>query len=425
MTPFSWLASRIALPLYRNAFALILSTVLTSVLGLVYWAIAARIYPTSDVGLGASLVSTMMFVSTASQLNLRSALFRYLPSAGSGAVRLVSISYLFIVVISALVAIVLSLIGALVGGLPAVVPSPSLVAIFVGSAVIWSLFSFQDHVLTSMRLTVWVPIENVIFAVVKIGLLVVMVGLHPFGVFVSWILAAVLGVATVSVGLFAVLRRRGRSLPPSSIEPGAVARFAAADYLSGIFSTAGTSLLPVLVLLQLGSVASAFFYVVWLITSMLRLVPISMFTSLMVEAANSEASFEREGRTMFRRVLLLVLVPVAVLVLAAPVPLAIFGADYADAGSMPLRLLSAAVVPYTVNAFASFYARLLGRMRLVILIEAWAAIPSLLVSATLMPVIGLTGIGIAVLVSQSVVALGLGLTLLREPLFGRLSPKGA
>ncbi len=426
MTFFSWLASHTALPLYRNAYALMLSSLLTGVLGIAYWAIAARLFPAADVGIGASLISTMMFVGSASQLNLRSAMYRFLPVAGSGGVRLVGITYLFIAATSALLATGMAIAGAMLNVLPTgIVPSVGAVAVFAAAAVTWSLFSFQDHVLTSMRLTLWLPIENVIFALVKIGFLLVMVQVHPFGVFLSWIVAAALAVATVTGALFSILRQRSRSLPASSLKPAAVARFAAADYLAGIFSTAGTALLPVLVLLQVGPVQSAYFYVVWLITTMLGLAPIAMFTSLMVEVASREASFEREGRPVFRRALGLLLIPIAVLVIGAPLPLAIFGPEYAAAGASPLRLLAASVIPFTVNSFAAFYARSRGRMRLVILIEAGIATPSLLLSTVLLPAVGLTGVGIAVLFSQSLVAVGLGTTLLRGLLFGIGARKGA
>ena len=49
-------------PLYRNGYALIASTGITSILGLLYWAIAARTYDTETVGLNSSAISILIFL---------------------------------------------------------------------------------------------------------------------------------------------------------------------------------------------------------------------------------------------------------------------------------------------------------------------------------------------------------------------------
>ena len=49
--------TRLALPLYRNGYALIASSLLTSVTGLAYWVIAAHAYSAAAVGVSAALIS--------------------------------------------------------------------------------------------------------------------------------------------------------------------------------------------------------------------------------------------------------------------------------------------------------------------------------------------------------------------------------
>ena len=80
-------------PLFRNGYALICNTVLTSLLGTGYWILAARHYSTGDVGRASAAISTMVLLSGIAQLNLGPALTRFLPRAGGGSARLILGAY--------------------------------------------------------------------------------------------------------------------------------------------------------------------------------------------------------------------------------------------------------------------------------------------------------------------------------------------
>ena len=417
MTALRRFLAEIRLPLFRNASALLLSSVLTSGLGIVYWALAARLYPARDIGLGASLVSAMMFVAGVSQLNLRSVLYRYVPRAGRRARKLVAGSYLFVTASSIGLGTIAALLGIQLGAAPVETAAAGLVEVsaFVMSTAIWSVFAFQDSVLASLRLTVWVPIENGAFAILKLAILFAFVSLHPFGVFLSWLLPALLGVFVISGLIFAYVLPRISD--PPEIEPlkiAGIVRYVAADYVAGIFSTAATDLMPVLVYLLLGPIQNAYFYPVWLIATMLRLLPVAMYSSLMVESAAGNADFHRDGRRTIVWIALGLAGPIAVLVVGAQMVLLVFGPDYAAAGALPMRLLALSTVPYTINNFAAYLARSRAQMRRVVLIEAGVSVPSLALTVALLPPFGLTGVALALLISQLLVASVLMVTVMRS-----------
>ena len=46
-------------PLYLNAYAMIASNLLNSVLGLVYWGLAARLYSIESLGISSAVISSM------------------------------------------------------------------------------------------------------------------------------------------------------------------------------------------------------------------------------------------------------------------------------------------------------------------------------------------------------------------------------
>ena len=58
-------------PMQRSAFALITGSVLTSVLGFVFWALAARLYDPAAVGTATALIAAMTFLANLSTLGLR------------------------------------------------------------------------------------------------------------------------------------------------------------------------------------------------------------------------------------------------------------------------------------------------------------------------------------------------------------------
>ena len=64
----SLLGAMLANPLTRNGYALVASFAITSILGVVFWIVAARLYPQDQVGIGGVVVTTMITISSASQL---------------------------------------------------------------------------------------------------------------------------------------------------------------------------------------------------------------------------------------------------------------------------------------------------------------------------------------------------------------------
>ncbi|MEA2503229.1 MAG: hypothetical protein QOG36_272, partial [Actinomycetota bacterium] len=72
-------------PLLRNGYALIINVGATSVLGLLYWVLAARLYSPAEVGVGNAAISLMQLLAgIGGQLTFAAALARFIPRAGGG-----------------------------------------------------------------------------------------------------------------------------------------------------------------------------------------------------------------------------------------------------------------------------------------------------------------------------------------------------
>ena len=76
------LRRELSVPMYRDAYALMLNTIVNSGLGLLYWIVAARTSTPEVVGRGNALISLMLLVSVLTQVDFGQALIRFLPRAG-------------------------------------------------------------------------------------------------------------------------------------------------------------------------------------------------------------------------------------------------------------------------------------------------------------------------------------------------------
>jgi O-antigen/teichoic acid export membrane protein len=285
--------------------------------------------------------------------------------------------------------------------------SPWLAAWFVLGVAAWCIFVQQDGLLTGMRRTGWVPVENTIYAAAKLVLLVLFAKALPaYGIFASWTLPALLLLLPVNWLIFRRLlpaHIRGTS-NPQPVSTAAIVRYAGANHAGALCFLAYTMLPPVMVLQMEGSAASAYFYLPWVIAGLLRLVAANMSTSLVVEASLDHA---RSGEH-FRRALvntLRIVGPAAVIVvLAAPYLLRLFGRDYAESGSVLLQLLALAALP---SAFVTLHIGLLRaqyRIRLIIVTYMLNMLFILGLSYLWLQQFGIAGVGLAWLVGQSLVA---------------------
>ncbi len=410
------LRSHVGVPLYRNAYALMLSGGAAAVLGLVYWTLASRSYSPSVVGTSSSAIAALMFLTGVASLFLDGSLIRFVPRAGPTTAKLVVSTYLVTICTAVVVAIVF------VAGLALWAPKLS----FLGSSSTWvvgcvvalvasCIFTLQDAVLTGLRRTIWVPVENVAYSLAKIVVLVALVGAAPQnGILISWVAPLLLVIPAVSLLLVKLVRRHADQAAGEveDLTLGGVAQYALGNYAGYMCLLAYTRLPPLLVLGSAGSIASAFFYVPWMIAGAVMLLAINVSVSLIVEA-----TLDRENaRLHVRRAavhLARLMVPIAVgLLVAAPYILHVFGEQYADEGSSLLRILALAVVPNAVCVLGFGVARLQDRVRTLVAWQVALAFLVLGLSAVLLPPLGIEGVGLAWLIGQAIVAAGMGTTLL-------------
>ncbi|WP_130288215.1 lipopolysaccharide biosynthesis protein [Pseudonocardia sediminis] len=398
-------------PVHRDGLALVVSSGLSSIVGLGYWVLVARLFSPAEAGVNSAALATLAMLGGIAHLNMQNALLRFVPVAGPRSTKLVTVGYVIAIAAAALIGAGFALGAPLwapemvgVAGLGA------LVVFFMIGTPLMALFDVQDNLLTGLRKAMVVPLENLLFSLLKVGLLLVAAVLAiPGGIGISWIAATGVAVVVVSIWIFSsVLPKHSattRETEPVTVR--GIAHFAGMDYAGSIFWHAAIYGLPLLVLARLGAPDAATYQIVWTMTMAIYLVVTGMTQSMVAHGATDPAGADAARRSTTKRALMLTVPAVAVLTLGAYPILSIFGEHYTETGTGALVLASLSALPNIVTASALAAARVQRRMRVLFGVPAAIATIVIGMSWVVAPWWGLTGVGLSWLVGQTVVALAL------------------
>ncbi len=395
-----------------NAFALMASTAITALVGLGFWAVAAGL-PPAEVGRASAMITTATMLSQLSGSNIGVLFSRVLPAAGQRSTAVVLAGYA--------VAIAIALV--LTGGFLLLFTSDELFvsgterALFPLLVITFVLFALQDWVLTGIRATGWIPVEQLLFSLAKMGLLIWFIALAVDNAIVlAWAIPCLATVLVINPLLLGrVLPRRppapeGASAMPARRELG---RIFLAEYATGAVTFVIPLTLPLLVLTQLGAEANAYYALPWLIAESLGLLIWNISSSYMVEASHDNRQM---GALMSRTLRLSFLVGglgVPFIVVAAPWLLSFLGSNYAAEGTTVLRLMVLAI-PFNI-IFTMFLntSRVRNQMGRVVVTQLVSAVLIIGLTATLLPLLGIDGAGWAYLIAEAVMAAVVAIPLLR------------
>lgn len=410
-----WLPSDLNDPLLRSAYSLMLNAGAGAVIGLAYWTLTARVFDEKDVGVGLAILAAMRFIAAITSFGFVGTVARFVPQAGRQTGRFVGGVYLAGagLAIGACAVFLLTLTSwgdtySLLSGWTAGV-------IFTAMVIVWSVCTLQDVVLTALRKAPWVPVANLIFWVVRFGVLAVCAfvladatgAAVSWSVFLAWIGPGLL----VALALNAIVFRRlipgharltaGSRLPPTR----QIGRFLAGDYAGSIFTLLFNYGVPVLVAAQVSKEMNAYYGVTITLGAMLEMLSYTMASSLTVEGAFNSARLAENCRRALRRTFL-ILTPLVIAAAAlAPVGLLLFGQGYADNAADLMRLIALASLPRAVVELYLGALRALRRAGMIVFVQFVMAALAIGGSQLLLPVYGITGVGLAIFGSQTITAL--------------------
>lgn len=402
---------------------------ITSVLGFAFWVLAARNLTEEEVGIGAGLVAAVVLLGNASTLGLRNALPRFLPAAGPRTGHLIARSYAAVVVAGLVLGSLFVAGSAWWGDDFVIVRSGWLQSVgFVAAVALWAVFILQDNVLIGLRRAGWVPVENLVYAVVKLAMLVLIAHQAGWVVLVAWVVPAALLLGPLNIGIFR------RLVPAASVGNGSpfddrstvpwrrIVRFAGGDHFADIVRYIGAEGVVLIVLASQGPEASAPLFFAITIAATLQLVSSNVMSAFVAEASARPDDASSLLRRSALRIGQFVVPAVVIAVVAAPIGLKLFGDVYAESATSALRLLLIAAIPQSVAAIATGWARFRQRLSIVVAIAVASAIGPV-VGASFFASHGIVAVGWATLIGNSIIAVCLLSGVLRPFVLGSVDDK--
>lgn len=408
MTIVTETIGRARLPLYRNALVLMVNSGVTAGLGFVFWALTARLYPPTEVGLASAAISSALFVSALAQLGLPYALVRFSPSSVGG-----------LPALTATVAVVVTSVSAIAGGIfiagihtwaPSVqdlAPLPALAPAIIVLAGATGASTVLVYASVGARDTRPALAAGLVHGVVKSALVLLFAELlfgQGFAVVLAWMLGTV---AAVAIQAFLLRGQIARRVNLHLLRLGTFLRYSAGNWAGDLAWAAPGLLFPLLVVAMLGAEANAYFFIAWSIASLLAGIPTAVSSSLLAEGTHDDAGTALHLRRAVAFTLPLIIAAIAVCLIGGPILLGLFGARYAASGVDTLRLLSVAALPLSINMLYLTVARVDRDIRRIVTLTAVIGGGALVLGVVFGSAFGATGIAFGYLVAHSVVAIGL------------------
>ncbi len=414
-------------PLRRNSLFLLATHGVIALFGFFFWRIAEGQYGTEAVGVATTLVSAVLLVHTLARLGLDIGLIRFLPDE-TDKPGMMSTSFTIVGFFSGILGLAFIVgVGIWAPSLVFVRDNAWYAVLFIAFAVVTSLVELlrQGVFVAYRRTQSSLAIEVV--AGLRLPLLLAFLSLGAFGIFVSWGLAGVAALVA-GIGLVLVAQRSYRPVP--TIRRGVVGkmlRFSLGNYAAETLRELPGFILPIIVLNvftskfsdEMGKDMAAYFYIAWTIASVVMMISYATGSSLLAEGSVDPGKFGSSTAKAMRFMLLLLVAAIVIVFVAGGWVLTWFGEEYSENAFPLLRLLTVSGIPMAINTIYVTQKRMERKMWPVILIYAFVACFTVGVGYALIDRTDLLGIGIAWLVSNSLVAAVVGGSMTRSWLQAR------
>lgn len=351
-------------PVLRGAASLYGSTITTSLLGFVFWFVAARLLTPAAVGAGSAAQSAAQLVATIGIVGLGTLSIAELSIDRTRARSLVAAATIVAGAVSAVGAVAVGLIlssssahlASAVGGITPLLSYAVLACLTAVALVL-------DDACIGLRRGRIQLARNTMFAAVKLALLPVLYYLWRDGggqlVVVAWLVATALS-------LVIAYRLTGRELPGQSWRPDFAVLVAKrgliySHHLLNVAVVGPRLIAPVIVSAIVSPAANAGFYTAFLITGFVNIIPSQLSTALFAVTPGDEQLLAKEARTSLRLCLVLAVVSGGFFLVASHEILHVFRPAYTSAASAMI-LLGFSTLPSAIKAHYVAIARVQGRM---------------------------------------------------------------
>ena len=350
-----------------NAGSLIGTTAVTSVLGFVYWWVAARWFPPGAVGLGSATISAMTLLGTVCMLGLGTLLTGELPRRPGKEGPLISVALIVAGGAGACAGVVFALVASfLATDFQVLRSSVEDILLFAAGVSLAAITLVLDQALIGLLrgdLQLW---RNTFFALAKLAALFVVslwlsyrVGLT---IYTTWIGSNALSLAVLT-GY--VILKKGWSRRTFLPQWGLLLKLGPAalqHHILNLILQLSPLVLPVLVTILLSATVNAWFYVSDMLANFIFGVSYALTTVLYAMSSANPAILAHKARLTLGLGVVTGILANCVFEFATRQILGVFGPIYAEQAAWCLRILALGVFPYMLKSHYVAICRVQGRI---------------------------------------------------------------
>ena len=350
--------------LYRNSIYLILNSAIMALLGFFFWTIAARNFSSYDVGLATTVISAINIIMLFSMLGFNISFLRYLPKEKEKG-RIIFTGLFFASIVNVILALVFVLgIEFFSPKLSFLVEGWQYILLFLGFSLVWLLFMLTNSILIAKRRSLIVLVKSTIYSLVKLVFVFLFTGF--FGLLVSWYLSIFMGLL-FCVFFFKVEYKFDFEKVKKMF------KFSSYNYFSHLFFALPGFVLPLIVTQYLDPSYTAYFYVAWMISNLILVVPTAVGQNLLTEGSYDEADLSAKFKKALIFSLAIVLFGIFCAFVLGKFLLGLFSTEYL-LGLNLLYVLALAAIPYTFNQVYISLLNVQHKIKKVVLINLTVAL---------------------------------------------------
>lgn len=378
--------------LVMNSSYLMLSMVIIAAAGFLFWVIVARSTPASVVGLATTMLSVSSLISLLGMGGFDTVFVRFLGKSkrpneiiNTGMVTTALLSGVLAVGFCLLTPVISPAIGFLS-------QSAVNILLFTVFTVFTTWNTVTNAVLIAHKRGGYVLGINIIFSAIKLVLPFILPVNDPMVIFSILGITQVINVA-LSVG--AMMRLTGYR-PRVHIDSAVlrdIYKFGTANYFANLFNLLPDSILPIIVLNQLGSQAAAYFFIAFTIANLLYTIIFSTAQATLAEASQDEDKGHVHLKRGITIVMALLIPSIIGVIVLSPFVLTIFGTDYLK-NSVPLiNIFAVSGLAIALYSIFGTYFKLTHNLKAIVTMTASNSIAIIVLAAFMTQPYGLVGVG--------------------------------
>lgn len=359
---------RVSRNMERNVLAMLVGSAVTGVLGLLYWGLAARLFPPAEVGRASAIINATLALAIISTLSMGAVFERFLLPAGKQAARMVGVA----MTATGAVGVIVAAAYAFLNRNSSIFDWPWSAHLMPVWVVVIMWFFLSEQLCAALLVARWGAAKNALHSAVKVGALFPAAALgSAMSIVLTWMIPA--AVLLVVVGAMAVRRlhasgvlERETRLPPR----GELVRYAASTMWLMVLANMAPLLIPLIVVGGLGLEANAYFAVTWALVSAVLAMMAMIGGPLVAEVVS-----DPDHVTSYMRRFSMIAGAMAVagglgVAFGGPVLMGLINAEYQDQTTTALRLFGAAIPFMVVSTLFVPLSRVVRRLRVAMICQA-------------------------------------------------------